>query len=213
VGEVFRKLRTYFITGLLVISPVVVTAWILWKLFRFTDGFLGELIARYTERSIPGLGFIATVVLVLFIGLFASNLLGRRLIGLGEYVLRKIPFVNRLYVGVQQIAGVVFRDKKPLFQKVVAVEFPRKGVYAVAFLTNEITSPFDPEGAEEMVTVFLPTTPNPTSGYLLLLSSKEVHSLPMNVEEGVKFVVSGGAVVPEHWSQRVDILLRRGSDG
>jgi len=201
-----RKLRNYFVTGLIVVLPLVVTLWVLVNLFIKVDGYLGPLLERYTGRSIPGLGFVATIFIILFIGLFASNLIGRRLIGLGEYVLHKIPLVNKLYVGVKQIASVIFRNQERFFREVVAVEYPRKGVYAIAFLTNRMPSPVRRDGGAEMIAVFLPTTPNPTSGFLLLLPQSEVHSVPMSVEEGIKFVISGGAVLPHEWVERITAL-------
>jgi len=195
-GRLIRKLRNYFFTGLLVIVPLVVTAFILWRLFIHVDGYLGPLLVRYTGRSIPGLGFIATIFVILFIGLFASNLIGRRLIGIGEYILHKIPFVNKIYMGVKQISSVLFREEKRFFQQVVAVEYPRKGVWALAFLTSYLPTPVRSDAGRKVAAVFLPTTPNPTSGFLLLLPVEDVHEVDMNVEEGIKFVISGGAVLP-----------------
>lgn len=202
-SNVIRKLRNYFAAGLLVILPTLLTVWFLFKLFVTVDGYLGPLIVRYTGRAIPGLGFAATVFLILFTGLFASNLIGRKLIGLGERIVHRIPIVSKLYLGVKQISAVIFRDQERFFRDVVAVEYPRKGIWAVAFLTNRMPSPIPTAGGAEMLAVFLPTTPNPTSGFLLLLPSSEVHRIPMSVEEGVKFVISGGAVVPDGWIERV----------
>lgn len=202
-GDLIRKLRNYFVTGLLVLLPLVVTGWVLWNLFVTVDGYLGPLFVRYTGRTVPGLGFAATIFLILFIGLFASNLFGRKLIGLGEYLVHKIPLVSKLYVGVKQIASVIFREQERFFRDVVAVEYPRKGVYAIAFLTNRMPSPVPGEAGAEMAAVFLPTTPNPTSGFLLLLPRDQVHSIPLSVEEGVKFVISGGAVLPDEFVERI----------
>lgn len=202
-GDVIRKLRNYFAAGLLVILPALVTVWFLYKMFVTVDGYLGPLLVRYTGRSIPGLGFAATVFLILFVGLFASNLIGRKLIGIGERLLHRIPIVSKLYLGVKQISAVIFREQEKFFRDVVAVEYPRKGIWALAFITNDMPSPMPAVDPTEMMAVFLPTTPNPTSGFLLLVPRDQVHPLPMSVEEGVKFVISGGSVVPEEWLERL----------
>lgn len=194
-----RKMRNYFVAGLLVLLPVGVTAWVLVKTFIQVDGFLGDLISRYTGHRIPGTGFVATIVIIFLVGLFASNLLGRKLISLGEYILNRIPFVNKIYVGVQQISAAILHKNKPLFREVVLIEYPRLDVYAVAFKTNEMASPLQDTDGEELVSVFVPTTPNPTSGFLLLLRQSDVISLPISVDEGVKLVISGGSVLPESW--------------
>ncbi|MFH1277413.1 MAG: DUF502 domain-containing protein [Candidatus Eisenbacteria bacterium] len=198
-----RKLRNYFAAGLLVILPILVTVWFLFKMFVSVDGYLGPLFVRYTGRSIPGLGFAATVFLILFVGLFASNLIGRKLIGTGERIVHRIPIVSKLYLGVKQISAVIFREQEKFFRDVVAVEYPRKGIWAVAFLTNRMPSVVPGAESAEMMAVFLPTTPNPTSGFLLLVPRDQMHPLPMSVEEGVKFVISGGAVVPDEWIERL----------
>lgn len=194
--DVMRKLRNYFATGLLVILPAVVTAYVLWKVFKWVDGFLGNLIGEYLGYQIPGVGFVATVVGIWFIGLLASNFIGRRFIALGEWILVKIPLVNKIYIGVQQIASVLLRDKRPVFQKAVMIEYPRRGVYSVAFVTNRSDTDFPVEGGKMLVSLFLPTTPNPTSGFLLILPEEDVIPLSMTVEEAVKLIISGGSVLP-----------------
>lgn len=193
---VMRRLRNYFVTGLLVILPSVVTGYVLWKVFVWVDGILGKLIARYLGYNIPGVGFVATVVAVWFIGLLASNFIGRRLIALGEWILRKIPLVNKIYIGVQQIASVMLREKRPVFQRAVMIEYPRRGVYSVAFVTNRTETEFPVEGEKMLVTLFLPTTPNPTSGFLLIMPEDDVIDLSMSVEEAIKLIISGGSVLP-----------------
>ena len=209
----FRKMRTYFATGLLVILPVAVTAWLLWKIFSVLDGILGDLISHYVGRRIPGTGFVATLVLILLVGLFASNLLGRRLIALGEYILHRIPIVRQIYGGVQQISTALLGDKRSQYSRVVLVEYPRKGVYALAFQTNTMRAPLRGTDGEELVSVFLPTTPNPTSGFMLLLRREDVIPLAIRVEEAVKFVISGGSVPPLEWSRFTGDTIREEEDG
>ncbi|MBN1825282.1 MAG: DUF502 domain-containing protein [Candidatus Eisenbacteria bacterium] len=209
----FRKLRTYFVTGLLVILPVAITTWLLWKIFIAVDGFLGDLISHYVGRRIPGTGFVATLILILLIGLFASNLLGRRLIALGDYLLHRIPIVRQIYSGVQQISTALLGDKRSEYSRVVLVEYPRTGVYAVAFQTGTLHAPLQDTDGEDLVSVFLPTTPNPTSGFLLLLRREDVIPLPIRVEEAVKFVISGGSVPPLEWRRFSGDGGREAEDG
>ncbi len=194
---VVAKLRNYFVTGLVILLPVVVTFTIFWNIFLKVDSFLGGLITRYTGYEIPGLGFVAMVIVISFVGLFASNLIGRRLISLGEWILVKIPLVNKMYVGVKQIASVLLAKKRTVFQRAVLLEYPRPGVYSVAFVTNEGDGPYPVGDGKKLITLFLPTTPNPTSGFLLILPLEDTVPLNMTVEDAIKLVISGGSVLPK----------------
>jgi len=200
-GVVIRKLRNYFATGLLVILPAIVTGYVLWKVFRWVDSFLGGLIGGYLGYNIPGIGFVATILGILFIGLLASNIIGRRFIALGEWILTKIPLVNKIYTGVQQIASVLLREKRAVFQRAVMLEYPRRGVYSIAFVTNETSTEFPVENGKNLVTLFLPTTPNPTSGFLLIMPEEDTIRLSMTVEEAIKLIISGGSVLPTRLEQ------------
>ncbi len=200
-GVVIRKLRNYFATGLLVILPAIVTGYVLWKVFRWVDSFLGGLIGGYLGYNIPGIGFVATILGILFIGLLASNIIGRRFIALGEWILTKIPLVNKIYTGVQQIASVLLREKRAVFQRAVMLEYPRRGVYSIAFVTNETSTEFPVESGKNLVTLFLPTTPNPTSGFLLIMPEEDTIRLSMTVEEAIKLIISGGSVLPTRLEQ------------
>ncbi len=190
------RLRNYFATGLLVMLPVVVTGYVLWKVFRWGDSFLGGLIGDLSGYQVPGAGFAATILAIWFVGLLASNFIGRRLIALGEWILARIPFVYKIYTGVQQIAAVLLAEKRQIFQQAVMLEYPRKGIYSIAFITNRTSTRFPVEEAKPMVSIFLPTTPNPTSGFLLILPEEDVIPLSMTVEEAIKLVISGGSVMP-----------------
>ena len=193
-----RRFRNLFVAGLIVLLPVAVTITVFWNVFVKVDSFLGELIARYTGVHVPGAGFVAMILLITLVGLFASNFIGRRLIGFGEWFLVKVPFVNKIYTGVKQIAGVIFAEKRSVFKEAVLIEYPKSGVYSVAFLTNdEIEDEFPIENQGPLVTVFLPTTPNPTSGFLLIIPRKDTIPLSFSIEEAIKLVISGGSVLPE----------------
>lgn len=186
----WRRLRNLFIAGLVILTPVVVTIYVFIFLFLKVDSLLGPLILRLVGLRIPGMGFLAVLVLIFFTGLAARNYLGGKLIGFGEKILTKIPFINRIYVALQQISHAFLAQKRAIFKEAVLVEYPRKGIYAIGFVTSQMED-------GRMLSIFLPTTPNPTSGYLLFLPREEAIPLQMTIEEALKLVISGGAVAPE----------------
>jgi uncharacterized membrane protein len=186
----WRRLRNLFIAGLVILTPVVVTIYVFIFLFLKVDSLLGPLILRLVGLRIPGMGFLAVLVLIFFTGLAARNYLGGKLIGFGEKILTKIPFINRIYVALQQISHAFLAQKRAIFKEAVLVEYPRKGIYAIGFVTSQMEN-------GRMLSIFLPTTPNPTSGYLLFLPREEAIPLQMTIEEALKLVISGGAVAPE----------------
>ena len=186
----WRRLRNLFIAGLVILTPVVVTIYVFIFLFLKVDSLLGPLILRLVGLRIPGMGFLAVLVLIFFTGLAARNYLGGKLIGFGEKILTKIPLISRIYVALQQISHAFLAQKRAIFKEAVLVEYPRKGIYAIGFVTSQMED-------GRMLSIFLPTTPNPTSGYLLFLPREEAIPLQMTIEEALKLVISGGAVAPE----------------
>ncbi len=188
----YRKLRLYFITGLVVLLPVVVTGYVFYEVFRRLDGLLGPLLASHLGYRIPGLGAFAALLLILVTGGLASNLVGRKLVELGQRILSRIPMLGRVYRAVEEILTAVLSSRKALFQEVVLLEYPRKGLFAVAFVTSRDGFPC-PGEERPTVNVFLPTTPNPTSGVFLIVPREDVRPLPLTVEEGMKLVISGGS--------------------
>lgn len=192
-----KNLRNYLITGLIILLPLVVTTYIITIIFNAVDGFLRPVIELVIGRSVYGLGFILTMTLILGVGIVGTNVLGKRLIDFGERVLTKIPLVKNIYVTVQQIINALFLKNKTAFRKVVMIEYPREGLYQVGFITSDGAGEVQENTDEEIVNVFVPTTPNPTSGMLVLVPQKDVTYLEMTVEEGMKFIISGGTVVSE----------------
>jgi uncharacterized membrane protein len=190
-------LKKYFITGLLVTLPLGLTYWILKILIPPLERLIGNPIQQYLHIYIPGLGIILLVCLILLIGIFASNLLGRKLGQLGEWVLDRIPFVRIIYKFIKQLVNTIFSQGKANFKGVVLVEYPRKGIYSIGFLTSESRGEVQRVTRQKLVNVFLPTTPNPTSGYFLLLPEQDVTMLHMTVEEGLKMIISAGMVTPD----------------
>lgn len=201
----WRRLRTYFLTGLVVLIPLVLTVYIIWKLFYAIDGLLRGVVTNVLERfGIPisslGLGFISVILLILLTGLIAKNYFGRKLIQLGELIFARIPLINRIYRAIQQISNAFFSERREVFKKAVLIEYPRKGVYSLAFLTQDTKGEVQDRLNQDMVSVFLPTTPNPTSGFLLFVPKRDVIEMNMSIEEALKLVISGGVIAPENVS-------------
>ncbi len=192
-----KQVRNIFFTGLLVLTPIVVTAYVFYQLFSKVDGLLGGKLVELTGRTIPGMGFVAVILLILFVGVVARNFIGKKVIQLGEDFVNRIPMINRIYSAVQQLSQAFFSGKRAVFQKAVLIEFPQKGSYCIGFQTSETRGEIQRQTEKELLSIFLPTSPNPTSGYLLFVPKEKVYSLQMTIEEAVKLVISGGSVLPE----------------
>lgn len=191
----FVHLRRYFITGLLVITPVWGTYLILKTLIQSLEGILGGMLQRHLAFYIPGLGIIALVSLILLFGLIATNFLGHKLVELWEEMLRRVPVVRTVFNLVKSIVDTISLPQSDQFNRVVLVQFPRQGYYSIAFVTGAAEE-VQHATAERLVNVYVPTTPNPTGGYLLFVPEREVIPLSMSVEEGMKMVISCGFYSP-----------------
>jgi uncharacterized membrane protein len=189
-------LRTYFITGLLVTLPLGLTYWILKVLLQSMESLIGNPIQRYLDIYIPGMGIILLISLILLIGIFARNFIGRKLGGLGEKILNKIPLVRNIYTSIKQIVTTIFMQGKSNFRGVVLVEYPRRGAYSVGFVTGDTKGQIQRITEDNLVNVFVPTTPNPTSGFFILFPENDITLLNMTVEEGMKMIISAGMVTP-----------------
>lgn len=201
----WSKIRGYFLTGLVAILPLMVTIWILYQFFLFIDSKLTVIIRPLIEPlNLPlswlwmgkGLTLLAILILILLVGLFVRNIIGRRFLSWGEALLYRAPIVRRIYPFVRQVSNALLGQKKGFFQRVVLVEYPRKGVYSLGFVTKEAASEIGKKTKKKMLTVFISTTPNPTSGVLALFPEEDTIPLEMSVEEGMKFIISGGTVIP-----------------
>jgi uncharacterized membrane protein len=188
-------LKEKFGAGLFIVIPLGITLFILKFLFSFADGILGTYLDEFftvithRETHFPGLGMLTGAVIVYLLGLLATNVLGNHLIKWGDDLLSRIPLVKSIYVSSKQITNVL-RDGKSSYHRAVFVEWPRQGVRAIGFVTAEV----EREG-EKMVVVYVPTMPNPTSGFALFFRAGDVMDSGMTVEDAVKFVVSGGMMV------------------
>ncbi len=197
----WKKIKTYFLAGLLVLIPLVLTIFIIWKLFIGIDSLLQGFISNILERiGVPptniGLGFISVILLILLTGMIAKNYFGRKVIKIGENILTKIPLINRIYIAIQQISNAFLSEKREVFKKAVLIEYPRKGIYSIGFFTQDTKGEVQKRLKHDVVSVFLPTTPNPTSGFLLFVPKNEVTELNLTIEEALKLVISGGAIIP-----------------
>jgi uncharacterized membrane protein len=196
---IFRK---YLIAGLLVWLPLAATVGIIKLVVDLLDNIILLLPHDYQPESlfgfsIPGLGLIIAIGILVLTGVLAANLLGRELVAFWESILSRIPIVRNIYNAVKQISSTVLTSKGKSFRKVVMAEYPRKGIWSIGFITNENVEVDCKDKNGPMVAVFLPTTPNPTSGFILLFAKEDLIELDMSVEEGFKFIISIGVVVPE----------------
>jgi uncharacterized membrane protein len=194
-----KRIRQYFLTGLVVLLPAVATVYVFWLLFHKIDGILGPSIHKYTGHHLYGVGFVAVILIVFLLGVLASNYIGRRLFRAGDIAFMHLPMVNRLYDAAKQISEVVFSQKATVFRRVVLVEFPQAGSYSIAFVTAEADNSLDVAGGAEAgpyLHVFVPTPPNPTAGFLLIVPENRTIPLDMPMDDALKFVLSGGALVP-----------------
>jgi uncharacterized membrane protein len=189
-------IRRYLLTGIVVIAPVGVTAYVLWWIFARLDRILGRVFQVIGLR-IPGLGLMVLIALVIAVGWAAQQAIGRELITLGKAWLKKFPLTRTIYGAASQIVEQMVGEDRKFFKSCVLVEYPRPGCWAIGFLTSEAAREINETTQEDSLAVFIPTTPNPTSGYLVFLPRKQVVPLKMTVEEGFKLVVSAGTVTPE----------------
>lgn len=199
------RLRTVLLAGLLILAPVYLTIYVLVLLFNFMDGIFAPVIDRSIgaflgERGvhIPGLGLLLTLLVIVVLGWLTTTVLGRRLIELIESFIRRIPVAKTIYGATKGVLEAISRDQADAFKRVVLIEYPRRGVYGIGFVTNTPSSWATPGNrAAELLPVFVPTTPNPTSGFLLMVPPEEVTDCPFTVEEGLRMIVSGGILMPE----------------
>lgn len=194
-------LRRYLIAGLLVWVPLAITVAVIDALIGFMDRTLLLLPEQWRPESllgfqIPGLGLVLTVVILLITGLLAANLFGRKVVDAWESLLARIPLVRSIYSAVKQVAETVLASNGVAFRKVLLIEYPRRGIWTLAFQTGAANREIQDHTAAEVITVFVPTTPNPTSGFIMMLPREDVVELSMTVEEALKLVVSLGVVAP-----------------
>jgi len=201
-GRFRRNTRGYFLAGVLVTAPIGITFYISWLLIRWVDAQVTPLLPpaynpeTYLPFAIPGLGLVIVFIVLTFIGWSTAGLLGRLWVRISENMLARMPVIRSVYGAVKQIIETILKQQSNAFREVVLFEYPRRGSWAIGFITGQTQGEVQNLTTDDVVNVFLPTTPNPTSGYLLFIPKKELVILDMTVEEGIKMVVSGGIVTP-----------------
>ena len=195
-----NKLKRYFITGLLTILPTFITLYLFFIIFRFIDNIIGRVINRYLQVefgfSVPGLGLIMAILIILATGFIVSHLLSKKALPLIERWFLKLPGIRQIYPAIKQIVGFVFSKDMAAFKKVVLVEYPSKGIWSVGFMTNEGFREAQELTGQELIHVLVGSTPSPWSGFFILVPKNAVKFLEMSAEEGIKLIVSGGILKP-----------------
>ncbi len=203
----FARVRAYFLTGVLVSAPLVITFGLAWWFIEFVDSKVMPLIPGhynpvyylpegYQEYGIPGFGLLVILIFITVVGWFTTNFAGRALIKLYERILARIPAVRSIYGAVKQILETVLANQSNAFRQAVLLEYPRRGMWAIGFITGETKGEVQNLTEDTVINIFLPTTPNPTSGFLLFVPRRDIVILDMTVEEAIKMVMSGGIVTP-----------------
>ncbi len=200
-------MRKYFITGLLILVPLAITAWVLNLVISTMDQSLLLVPVQWRPHAlfgfdIPGLGTILTVLIVFLTGLLTNNLIGNYIVKLWERLLHRIPVVSSLYGSVKQVSDTLFSPSGNAFRKAVLIPYPRQGSYTIAFLTGVPGGDVKNHLAGDFVSVYVPTTPNPTSGFFLMMERSQVVELDMSVDAALKYIVSMGVVAPDEAPQQ-----------
>jgi len=193
-------IKKYILTGLLVLIPLFLTGWVLLTLFNWTDRVLNLIPRAYRPEellgfTIPGLGLILTIAIIFVIGGLVANVIGRKLVATGEKILEKIPFLRWFYFSSKQIIEAVFINSQDSFNRAVLLEYPRKGIYSIGFVTGESSGQLG-DKVPASFTVFVPTTPNPTSGYLIVVPEDQTIPLDWTVDEAFRVIISAGVIMP-----------------
>lgn len=201
------RLRYYFLTGVIVCAPLAITAYIAWTLVHWVDSWVKPYIPSlynpdsYLPFAVPGFGLLVALVLITLIGFLAANIIGRSIVSFSEHLLDRLPMVRGVYRALKQIFETVLSHKNEMFRTVGLVEYPRKDVWSLVFVASEketeINAKLDREG-DPLVAVFMPCTPNPTTGFLMYVHRSEITLLDMTIEDGAKLIVSAGLVAPEY---------------
>jgi len=201
--SLWRWLRNSFFTGIVVATPVTVTAWLVYAFVSFADRAVKPLVPRafnpesYLDFAIPGLGLLVAILMLTMLGALAANILGRSMLRLGERVVGRVPFVRNIYNTLKQLIETVFSQNQNSFKEVVLIQYPRQGLWVLGFITTEATGEVGEHLGSDHIAVFVPSTPNPTSGFMVFLPRADVTVLKMSVEEGAKLIISAGIVTPE----------------
>jgi uncharacterized membrane protein len=205
-GKIAKSIRSNILVGLILVTPVVITIFIVNALFRFVTKWVIAFVPPHLLKEYPALLFqaaalVLVIVMFFFVGLFVRNFIGHKLYRLGDMVLGRIPIFNKIYLSIRQISEALVDQSQSLFKEVVLLEYPRKGIYSMGFVTAQVPRSMTsmlpaPHTDKDMIAIFIPTTPNPTSGLFIFAPRAELISLPISITDAMKLVISGGAVFP-----------------
>jgi uncharacterized membrane protein len=205
-SSTLTRLRNYFLTGLIITAPLIITVYLIWAIIQWVDSWVMPYVPSvyhpdtYLPFDVPGVGLIIAIFLITLVGFLTANIIGRTVVNYGEYLLGRMPFVRSLYNGLKQIFETVFASGSATFTKVGLIEYPRHGLWAIAFVATEARGEVKDKLAghsDDTLAVFLPTTPNPTSGFLLYMARKDIIFLDMSIEDAAKLIISAGLVTPK----------------
>ena len=208
------RIRGNFLTGLVVIAPVGLTIWLIWSVVGWIDGFVLPLVPQtyhpdrliqdllgldpLAQINVRGIGVVIFLIFTVFVGWLAKGIIGRSFIRFSESLVERTPVVRSIYSGIKQISETIFAQNERSFETACLIEYPRKGIWAIGFISTEAKGEIaaKTDGTGDMMSIFLPTTPNPTSGFLLFVPTRDVIILDMTVEDSAKLVISAGLVYP-----------------
>lgn len=219
VRGIMGRLRAYFLAGILITAPISLTFYLAWLFITFVDSKVTPLIPdaynpqHYLPYSIPGLGLVILIVALTLVGALTAGFVGRRLTRLYEKILARMPVIRGIYSATKQIFETVLAQQSNAFREAALIEYPRKGIWSIAFITGRTKGEIQRATPEEVVNVFVPTTPNPTSGFLLMVPKKDLIPLRMSVEEAIKMVISAGIVTPSDKADPAIPAPRKPGDG
>ncbi len=194
------KIKNYFLTGILVTAPVVITFWIVISLVKLFDRLVTPIIPYYLNpnvylpRDVPGLGLIILVVFLIVIGSLTANFFGSWILKKTDLLIEKIPFIKVFYKTIKQIFETILKTNSEAFREAVLVEYPRKGLWVIGFTTGEVQGEIKKKLRGKLINVFIPTTPNPTSGFLLMVPNNQIKKLDVSVDDAIKTIVSAGII-------------------
>ncbi len=194
----WKKFSDYLVRGLITLLPLLVTIWLLWFMFSFLDGILGNFISLFW-RPVPGVGLVLIVAIIFLAGYFSNSIITVRLFKFGEKLLSQVPVIKSIYSAAKQINDVLFVQKSAEeYRRACLVEYPRKGIWSVGFVTSDAAIEIEAKAKEKMINVFIANTPTPATGFLIIVPARDVLLLDMKTDEAFKYIISGGVLKPEN---------------
>lgn len=211
INKIIAVIKRNFVSGVLVIVPIILTYIVLKFLFKAIDGILQPIIFKIFGYYVPGLGIFTTILLIILAGIFTRNIIGAKLYRTGDKILARLPIIRPVYSSAKQLLEAVTGPSVVSFKEVALIEYPRRGVYALAFISKRVK--INTNGTErDYCSVFVPSTPTPISGMVIMVPAEEVITLDMTIEEGIKYLVSGGVVSPDLLKQKTPAIFNKNGE-